>query len=112
MIMSGILSSLVGKGAEEAARKQALIQMKKGKTNEQKDYIDFFTTTNKGGCIGKVQGCLGRGGSTMTMDAYVAKVQEKCRMLNLKSRAITQLGIDESDATSLIDPICLYNFKL
>ena len=105
--MAGLLNTLVGKGAEEAARKQALIQLKKGKTSEQKDCIDFFTTTQNGGC-----GCLGRSNSTMTMEGYIAKVQERCRMLNLRSRAITRLGIDESDTTSLIDPICLYNFEL
>lgn len=105
--MAGLFNTLIGTGAEEAARRQALIQMKKGKTNEQKDCIDFFTTTSKGGC-----GCLGRGSSTMTMEGYIAKVQEKCRTLNLRSKAIARLGIDESETTSLIEPICLYNFEL
>ncbi|MBR0277414.1 MAG: hypothetical protein IJQ50_03000, partial [Clostridia bacterium] len=110
--MAGLLASLIGMGADEAARKQELIRLKKGKTNEQKDCIDFFTTTNQGGC-----GCLGGGGclggssSTMTMDEYISKVQEKCRMLNIRARAINRLGIDENEIVSLIDPICLYSFK-
>lgn len=103
-------SSLVGtaatKAAQEAARRQALLQLKKGKTNEQKDCIDYFTSEPSGGC-----GCL-RGKSAMTMDEYVAKVQEKCRSLNLRAAAINRLGIDEEEATALIDPICLYNFDL
>lgn len=104
---NSLFNTVVGKGAEEAARRQALIQMKKGKTSEQKDCIDFFTTTKKGGC-----GCLGGGSSTMTMEAYIAKVQERCKSLNLRARAVAQLGIDEGESTSLIDPICLYNFDL
>ena len=104
---NSLFSAVVGKGAEEAARRQALIQMKKGKTSEQKDCIDFFTTTKKGGC-----GCLGGGNSTMTMEGYIAKVQERCRALNLRARAVAQLGIDDGETTSLIDPICLYNFDL
>lgn len=103
----GLPSTVIAKGAAEAARRQALIQLKKGKTNEQKDCIDFFVTTKKSGC-----GCLSRANSTMTIDTYIGKVQEKCRTLNLKSRALNQLGIDESESTSLIDPICLYNFDL
>lgn len=102
---NSLFNTVVGKGAEEAARRQELIQMKKGKTSEQKDCIDFFTTTKKGGC-----GCLGGGNSTMTIEGYIAKVQDRCKALNLRARAIEQLGIDESESASLIDPVCLYNF--
>lgn len=96
-------SSLISIFASEAAKKQALIQAKKGKTSEQKDAIDFFAKDGSG-C-----GCLG--GSTMSMSAYISKVQEKCRTLNLRARAIQRLAIDEGEATALIDPICLYNFE-
>ena len=105
---SNLFNSLGGKAVEEAARRQALIQLKKGKTSEQKDCIDFFTTQKKG-----CNGCLGFGGNhIMSMDEYVQKVQEKCRRLNLRSRAVTHLGIDEEDATALIDPLCLYGYEL
>ena len=103
--MAGLLASLMGTGAEAVAKQQALINAKKGKNNEQKDIIDFFAADYaQKGC-----GCLGGGSKTMTVAEYTAKVQDRCKSLNLRARAMEKLGIDESQVAD-VDPIFLYNF--
>ncbi len=94
----------LGALAENAAKKQALLTLKKGKTNDQKDVIDFFLSDASSGC-----GCLKLGKSTMTIDQYIAKVNERISSLNLKARALEKLGLDESQVAD-VNPICLYDF--
>ncbi len=104
--MSGCLDFLVGSGSAAAQQKQMLFNLKKGKTNDQKDIIDFFLSDGNagGGC-----GCLGSGSSPMTVDQYLAKVNEYLSKIDLKSRAMEKLGIDESEVAD-VNPICLYDF--
>lgn len=96
-------STGLAKLGEKAAMKAAIISMKKGKTNDQKDIIDFFMTDKKKGCLNFF------GKSTMTIDQYIEKVQARVRQLNLKEKGLEMLGLDVSQV-GLTDPICLYDF--
>ena len=94
--------------AQRAAEQLRIEGMKKGKTPEQKRVIDFFFNVgqNKGcGC----GGCLSKSSSNLTMDEYMKLVQDKCNMLDSKSKAIAKIGLDESEIQE-IAPIMLASF--
>lgn len=92
--------SAAAQAAAEAARREA---MKKGKTDEQKKCIDFLFKAGASGC-----GCLG-GKAAMTMQDYIALVQNKCATLNLQERALRKIGLDYSQVQE-IPPIVLSSF--
>lgn len=98
------LASAIGGAAVNAAallaQKEAL---KKGKTPEQKDCIEFLYNLSGGGC-----GCLSKG-SKMTMQQYMGIVQAKCQALNSKAKAMEKIGLDPSQIEE-IPPIVLSSF--
>lgn len=85
-----------------ATDKAALATKKRGKTQQQKDCIDFFFYNGDTGCA------LGKK-SPITFDEYKRLVFERAKQLNLKARAIQRIGLDESQITE-INPIPLSGF--
>ena len=104
--MAGEITGLIAGAAMDAAQaKKALADAKKGKSKEQKDIIDFFASEYGGsGC-----GCLGKGSRSMSMDEYQRKIGERCNSLNLKTKAMDKIGLDESEISE-ISPICLSSY--
>ena len=100
----GLLSSA---SSEKNALKLQVEKMKKGKTPEQKQVIDFFFDMGKDGC--GCGGCLSKKEETMTIDQYLALVQRMCDSLNLRQKAIEKIGLDESEIQE-IEPIALSSF--
>lgn len=96
----GIIGGNVAVNA--AAMKAQMEALKKGKTPEQKKCIDFLYNLN-GGC-----GCLSSN-STMSMQEYLALVQNKCQAMNLRDRALAKIGLDPSQVQE-IPPIVLSSF--
>ena len=96
------IASAIGGAAVNAAallaQKEAL---KKGKTNEQKDCIDFLYNLSSSGCLNK--------SSSMTMQQYMGIVQAKCQALNSKEKAMEKIGLDPSQIEE-IPPIVLSSF--
>lgn len=80
--------------------------MKKGKSREHREVIDFFSADFGGvGC-----GCLSKSsGRTISMEEYQKRVTEMCNSLNLRQRAMMKIGLDESQITE-IAPICLSSY--
>ena len=78
-------------------------RLKKGKTEAQKQAIDFLFGEGNGGC-----GCL-KSKSAMTMQSYNAMVQQKCQSLNLYQRAMAKIGLDPSQVQE-IPPIVLHSY--
>lgn len=99
-MLGEILGFTAGVAADYAAEVAKVNKLKKGKTKEQKKVIDFFFHEYVGG------GCLKKGGSKMSMDAYQNLVKEKCRTLNIKEMALNKLGIDWSQVQE-IRPVTL-----
>jgi len=101
------MASLSGAAANAATQAAALaaarMQLKKGKSKEQQDAIDFLLKADIGGC-----GCLG-GKATMTMQAYIEMVQRMCQSLDLQNRALAKIGLDPSQVQE-IPPIVLSSF--
>ena len=95
-----IVMNAAAAAAAEAARREA---MKKGKSEEQKQAIDFLFKSGDNGC-----GCLGKS-SGMTMQSYMSMVQQKCQSLNLQDRAMAKIGLDPSQIQE-IPPIVLSSF--
>ncbi len=101
--MVGEITGLIAGAARNAAQaRKALADAKKGKSKEQKDIIDFFASEYGGaGC-----GCLRKGFKSMSMDEYQRKIGARCNSLNLKTKAMEKIGLDESEISE-ISPICL-----
>lgn len=80
--------------------REAIERFKTGKTAEQKLIIDYF---NSG-----LAGCMSGGKifSGMKMTDYEQKVSKRLSTLNLKKRAVAQIGLDESEINE-IAPIVL-----
>lgn len=78
-------------------------RLKKGKTEAQKQAIDFLFGEGNGGC-----GCM-KSKSAMTMQSYNAMVQQKCQSLNLYQRAMAKMGLDPSQVQE-IPPIVLHSY--
>ena len=95
--------SIYGALFNSAQKKAELAAMKFGKTEEQKQVIDFFMTEG-GGCCG----CLGKS-SKMTMDGYLSLINNKCASLNLRQRALEKIGLDEAQISE-IPPILMTSF--
>lgn len=94
----------LGGTAAVAEQKAKLENMKKGKTEEQKQVIDFFANYFAG-C-----GCgIGSKGAKMTMNQYQQIVSNKLYSLNLKQRAMDKIGLDESEISE-IPPIVLSGY--
>lgn len=94
----------LGGTAAVAEQKARLENMKKGKTEEQKNVIDFFMNLYAG-C-----GCgVGSRGAKMTMNQYQQIVSNKLYSLNLKQRAMDKIGLDESEINE-IPPIVLSGY--
>ena len=104
--MAGVITGLIAGAAMDAVQaKKELAEAKKGKSKEQKDIIDFFASEYGGsGC-----GCLGKGSKSMSMDEYQKKIGERCNSLNLKTKAMAKIGLDESEISE-ISPICLSSY--
>lgn len=104
--MAGVITGLIAGAAMDAVQaKKDLAEAKKGKSKEQKDIIDFFASEYGGsGC-----GCLGKGSRSMSMDEYQKKIGERCNFLNLKTKAMAKIGLDESEISE-ISPICLSSY--
>lgn len=100
-----VLSIFAGAAIDVAQQKKELADAKKGKTKEQKDVIDFFASDFGGSGFG----CLRKGFRSMSVDEYQKKVGERCNSLNLKSKAMAKIGLDESQISE-ISPICLSSF--
>lgn len=97
------MSIILNAAAEIAAETAKRESLKKGKSTEQKQAIDFLFKIGNGGC-----GCLGAG-SSMTMQAYIDLVQRKCSALNLEQKALKKIGLDPSEVQE-IPPIVLSSF--
>ena len=97
------MSIILNAAAEIAAETAKREAMKKGKSDEQKQVIDFLFKVGNGGC-----GCLGSG-SGMTMQAYIELVQRKCKAMNLEQKALKKIGLDPSEVQE-IPPIVLSSF--
>ena len=94
----------LGGTAAVAEQKARLENMKKGKTEEQKNVIDFFMNLYAG-C-----GCgVGSRGAKMTMNQYQQIVSNKLYSLNQKQRAMDKIGLDESEINE-IPPIVLSGY--
>ena len=80
--------------------REAIERYKTGKTAEQKLIIDYFTSG--------LAGCFSGGKifSGIKMTDYEQKVSKRLGALNLKKRAIEQIGLDESEINE-ISPIAL-----
>lgn len=103
--MGNFLDSITSGAAKRAAEATELAVMKKGKTPEQVRVIDFFMSSDSGdGC-----GCLKHASGTLTMQEYLTLVNNKITELDVKSKAITKIGLDESQISE-IPPIVLYGF--
>ncbi len=100
-----VMSLLAGAAMDVAQMKKELADAKKGKSKEQKDIIDFFASDFGGSGFG----CLRKGFRSMSLDEYQKKVGERCNSLNLKSKALAKIGLDESQISE-ISPICLSSF--
>lgn len=101
----GCFTSMMGAGADAVAKQKALLEMKKGKTEEQKQVIDFFLADYaKKGC-----GCLNFKSKAMTIEEYNARVENHVRSLNFRERAKAKLGLDDSEIQE-IAPIFLYDY--
>lgn len=104
MGVAEFLGYAIGGTASVAEEKVRLENMKKGKTEEQKQVIDFFSNLYAG-C-----GCgIGSAGARMTMNAYQQIVSNKLYALNLKQKAMDKIGLDESEISE-IPPIVLSGY--
>lgn len=97
------LFALTAAGDAKVKEKAALEHVKKGKTKEQKDIIDFLYIDSSGCFSGNVVS------SKMTMDEYEQIVAHKLYNLDLKQRAIEKIGLDESEIEE-IEPIPLSGY--
>ena len=95
-----VVMNAAAQAAAEAARREA---MKKGKSEEQKQAIDFLFRAGSSGC-----GCLGKS-SNLTMQSYIEMVQRKCQSLNLQEKALAKIGLDPTQVQE-IPPIVLSSF--
>ena len=91
--------------AQAAADNLVVINLKKGKSEDQCKCIDFFYLPDEPA----KKGCLGGKSSAWTIDDYCAHVDRIVNGLNLKARAIAKIGLDESQISE-IAPICLTTF--
>lgn len=95
----GLAESLA---TNEIARILLIKQLKKCKTKEQKQAIDFFFY-DEDGC----GGCLGK--KIWKKDEYLERVSTHVNSLNLRQKAIEKIGLDESEIQE-IEPIMLSSF--
>ncbi len=103
--MVELIGLIAGSAATNAQKKQALVNAKKGKSKEQCDAIEFFAEELGGtGC-----GCLGGRNRVITMEEYQKRVANYCNNLNLKTKAMAKIGLDESEISE-IPPICLSSY--
>lgn len=93
-------NSLMSFATELAAEEAALKMLKKGRTPEQKRVYDFFLGDS---------GCL-KAGRKVTLEEYLQMVQARCDSLDLRSRALAKIGLDESEIQE-IEPIVLASFE-
>lgn len=93
--------SIVSKAQSE--EKKALDWVKRGKTQEQKNIIDFLYIDPNGCKLGNVVS------SNMTIQGYEQIVAQKLYNLDLRQRAIEKIGLDESEIEE-IDPIPLSGY--
>ena len=98
MAISSIAANAAVNATALLAQKNA---MKKGKTPEQQNCIDFLFNMGGTGCMSK--------GSNMTMQQYMGIVQAKCQALNTQERAMAKIGLDPSQVQE-IPPIVLSSF--
>lgn len=96
------IGTAYGMAAAKAQEAAAIKNYKKGKTDEQKDCIDFLY--NDSGC-----GCGKALFLKYTMESYEQLVANKLLNLNLRQRAIDKIGLDE-DEISEIPPIVLSGY--
>ena len=97
---SGIITAVSKAKAEE---KEVLDRRKRGKTQEQKDIIDFLYIDPNGCNFSNVVN------SDMTIQDYEQIVARKLYNLDLKQRAIEKIGLDESEIEE-IEPIPLSGY--
>ncbi len=74
----------------------AIKSLKKGKSKEQISVIDYFT---KEGCFSGI----------MKDEAYEALVQKRLNSFNLKDKALSKIGLDESEVSE-IAPVYLEGY--
>ncbi len=97
-LLANTATSAAAQAAALAAQKAAL---KKGKTEEQKQCIDFLYNLGEKGCMKK--------SSSMTMQAYLDLVQQKCASTDFSAKALEKIGVDYSQVQE-IAPIVLSSF--
>lgn len=97
-------SSIANAATEAAALAAKKMALKKGKTKEQQDCIDFLFGSDSSGC-----GCLGGKNKTLTMQQYNEIVQQMCNRLDLRNRALGKIGLDPSQVQE-IAPIILSSY--
>lgn len=98
---SGNIIGVINKA--KAEEKRALDLVKRGKTKEQKDIIDFLYIDPNGCKWGNVVS------SDMTIQGYEQIVAQKLYNLDLRQRAIEKIGLDESEIEE-IEPIPLSGY--
>lgn len=90
----GAFGKTVGNmAADAAARQREMNDLLRGKTSEQQAAIKFFYGA-KGGCLS----------SSMTVQQYEEKVNERLVSLNTQQMAFKKLGIDEEEVRE-IEPV-------
>ncbi len=85
LIAAAIMYWKMGPGSDNA---KAVKRLTNGKTEEQKKTIEYFCR----------EGC---GAKTISDDEYVAMVRSKLDKMNLKERALSQIGLDEDEVNEI-----------
>ena len=98
-----MFGSAAGVAANVKEGKEASMRFKTGKTPEQKDVIDFFTSGLSGCWYG------GKIFSKLKMIDYEQIVANRLSGLDLKNMAIEKIGLDESEINE-IPPIVLSGY--
>ena len=96
-----------------------LVLRKRGKREGQCKCIDYLYASTqtpeqapKKGCLASLQkkaGCLGNEQKAWTMDDYINYVDETINSLNLREKAISKIGLDETQISE-IPPVVLNSF--
>lgn len=84
---------ITGAAVNPAAKRGEMLWMMGGRTPEQISIIKYFY--GAGGCLSKA----------LTDEQYDYIVQQTVARMNLKARAMAQLGVDESQISSEVEPV-------
>lgn len=103
--MRSLQGEVTGKLQDMTMRKVWLKELKRGKTKEQKAVLDFFLADLGCGCLNG--GCFRH--RIISMDEYGQMVSKRLAQLDLKTRAMEKIGLDESEIQE-IPPIVVSGY--